>query len=119
MVACVSFHPDPSRTIIIRTKRALVDMIQQTRDKGFMIFRHAELVGWIVRWKQGVEKTMEFASAYETDVTDLHGPIWIFWVRLPQGMTECRILDCKLFSKDVVVSLGHLEPQGSCTTRCL
>jgi hypothetical protein len=101
MIAWVGSHTDPGRTIIIWTKRALVDMIGQTGDKGFMIFWHAELVGWIVCWQQSVKKTFEFAFAYETDVADLNGTIW-----LPQCMSECRILDCKSFTKDVVV--GHL-----------
>ena len=68
-------------------------------------------VGLIFCGKQGIEKTMEFATAYETDVTDLHGHIRVPWVWFPQSMSECRILDCKLFAKDVVV--GHLGPQGS------
>jgi hypothetical protein len=63
-------------------------MIQQGRDEGFIMFWYAELlVRWIVCWKQGVEKTMEFASAYETDIPDLHGPIWFPWAWLPQGMS--------------------------------
>ena len=37
-----------------------------------MIFWHAALVGWIVCWKQGVEKTMKFASAYGTNVANLY-----------------------------------------------
>jgi hypothetical protein len=82
-------------------------MIQQTWDKGFMIFWHASLVGWIVCWQQGIEKTVESAFANETDVADLHGPIRVPWFRLPQCMSERRILDCKLFTKDVVV--GHLR----------
>jgi hypothetical protein len=76
-----------------------------------MIFWHAELVRWVVCWQQGVEKTVEFACTYETDVADLHWPIWVPWVRLPQCMSERRILDCELFAKDVVV--GHLKPQES------
>jgi hypothetical protein len=86
-------------------------MIQQIGDKGFMIFWHAELVGGIVCWQQGVEKAMEFPPAYETDIADLHGPIWVPWIWLPQCMSERRILECKLVAKDVVV--GHLGPQGS------
>jgi hypothetical protein len=111
MIASISFHADPGRTVIIGTKRALVDMIQQTGDKGFMVFWHALLVGWIVCWQEGVEKTIEFACAYETDVAYLHWPVRVPWVRLPQCVSERRILDCKLFAKDVVV--GHLGPQGS------
>ena len=106
MNVLIGLHADPGRTIIIGTKRALVDMIQQAGDKWFMVFWHTELVGWIVCWQQGVEKTVEFASAYETNVTELHGPIRVPRVRLPQGMPKRRILDCKLIPKDVEV--GHL-----------
>jgi hypothetical protein len=79
MIARVSFHADPGRTINIKTKRALIDMIQQTGDQEFMIFRHAELVGCIICWKQSVEETVELASAYETD---LYGSIGIPWIWL-------------------------------------
>jgi hypothetical protein len=37
-----------------------------------MIFWYARVVGWMVRRKKGIEKSMESASAYETDVTNLH-----------------------------------------------
>ena len=80
-----------------------------------MIFWHASLVGWMVCRKQGVEKTVEFASAYETDVADLHGPIWSLWSWLPQGMSIRRILDGKLFAEDVVVCHreSSLTPVGA------
>jgi hypothetical protein len=76
-----------------------------------MIFWYAELVGWIVCWKQGIEKTMEFASPYETDVADLHRPIRVPWTWFPQSMSIRRIFDGKLFAKDVVV--GHWRLQES------
>jgi hypothetical protein len=37
-----------------------------------MVFWYAGLVGWMVRRKEGIEKAMESASAYETDVANLH-----------------------------------------------
>ena len=77
-----------------------------------MIFRYSKLVGWMICWKQGVEKTMEFALAYETDVANLHGPIWVPWIRPPQGMSVRRILDGKLFAEDVIVGHRDHEPQG-------
>jgi hypothetical protein len=101
MIAWVSFHADSGQTMIIGTKRALIDTIQQTGDQWFIIFRHAELVGWIICWKQSVEETVEFAPAYETDITDLYGLIRIPWIWLPQ----------ELFAEDVV--MGHLGPRGS------
>ena len=107
MIAWVRLYADPSGTVIIAIKRINVEMIQQVGYEGLMIFWHAEFVGWIVRGKQGVEKTMEIASAYEADIANLHGPIWILWTWPPQGMSVRRILDCKLFAEDLVV--GHRD----------
>jgi hypothetical protein len=45
-------------------------MIRRAGGKRFVTFWHAELVGWIAFRQQGVEKSVEFASAYETDVAD-------------------------------------------------
>jgi hypothetical protein len=70
-----------------------------------MIFWHAELVGWVVCWEEGVEKTMEIASAYKTDIAYLNRPIWVPWTRPPQSMSIRRILAYKLFAEYVVV--GH------------
>jgi len=70
-----------------------------------MAFWYARPVGWMVRRKKSVEKSVEFASAYETDVSNLDGAAQPRWTWLPQGMTVCRILDCKLSTtKDIVVS---------------
>jgi hypothetical protein len=107
MIARVRLYADPGRTVIIAIKRIYVEMIQQVGDEGLMILWHAEFVGWIVCGKQGVEKTMEIASAYETDIANLHGPIRVLWTWPPQGMSVRRILDCKLFAKDLVV--GHRD----------
>jgi hypothetical protein len=85
-------------------------MIQHVGGKGFMMFWHAEPMGWIICWKQGIEKTMEIASAYKTDIAYLHGPIWIAWIWPPQGMSVRRVLDCKLFAEDVIV--GHRDCDG-------
>ncbi len=111
MIAWVRLHVDPGRTIMIASKRTSVKMIRQVGDEGLMVFWHAALVGWIVCWKQGVEKTMEFASAYETNVADLHRLIRVPWTRLPQGMSIQGILDGKLFAEDVAV--GHQRSQKS------
>jgi hypothetical protein len=77
-----------------------------------MIFWHSSLMGWMVCWQQGVEKTVEFASAYEADIADLHRPVGVPWTRSPQGMSARRILDCKLFAEDVVVSHRDCKGQG-------
>jgi hypothetical protein len=105
MITWVRLHADPCRTVIILTKKPCVEMIRQGGDERFMTFWHTSLVGWIVRWKQGVEKTMKISSAYETDVANLHGPICYPWTWLPQSMSVRRIQNCKLFTVDVVV--GH------------
>jgi hypothetical protein len=105
MILLFSFHADPGRTVIIATKKPRVEMIQQGGYKRFMIFWNTSFMGWIICWKQGIEKTMEFASEYEPDVTDSHGPIWFPWTWLPKGVSVRRILDGELFAKDVVV--GH------------
>ena len=64
-----------------------------------MIFWHAVLVGWIVFWKQGVEKTIESAFAYETNVANLHRLIWVTWTWLPQSMSVLWIFDGQLFAE--------------------
>jgi len=40
-----------------------------------MVFWYAGLVGWMVCRKEGIEKSVESASAYETDVANLHEAI--------------------------------------------
>jgi hypothetical protein len=111
MIAWVRLHADPGRTEIILTEKPGVKMIWRCGNEGLMIFWHASLVGWIVCWKQSVEKTMKFSSAYEANVSDLYGPIWYLWTWLPQGVSVRRILDCKLVAEDVVV--GHWVSQES------
>ena len=54
---------------------------------------------------------MEFASAYETDVANLHGSIRVPWGRHPQCMSVRRIFDRELIAEDIVFS--HLDhPKG-------
>ena len=112
MMAWVTFHADPVRTIIIGIKKTFVKMLRPVGDEWFMILWHATLlVGWIVCWKQGVEKTMEFAFAYETNVANLHRLFWVPWAWLPQSMSVRRICDGKLFAENLVV--GHRRSQES------
>ena len=94
-----------------RTERSIDNMIGQFGDKWFMIFWYAELVGWMVRGKKSIEKAMISAFTYETNIADLHGTIQPRWTRFPQGMTVCRVLDCELSTKDVVV--GHWQRRKS------
>jgi hypothetical protein len=62
-------------------------------------------VGLIFCGTQSIEKTMEFAIAYETDIAYFYGPIRFPWAWLPERMSVRRIFDCKLLAKNVVV--GH------------
>jgi hypothetical protein len=113
MISWVRLYTDPGRTVIIAIKRILVEMIRQFGDEGLMMFRDAELVRWMVCWKQGIEETMEVASTYETDIANLHGPFWIPRSWPPQGMSIRRILDCKLFAEDVEVCHRDRKSQGN------
>jgi hypothetical protein len=109
VIAGIGLHADPGRTIIIAVKRIRVEMIRQGGGEGLMMFWHAELLGWIICWKQGIEKTMEIAFAYETDIANLNASIWVPWTWPPQGMSVRRVLDCKLFAEDVKVSHRGLQ----------
>ena len=81
----LNLNLDSGRTVIIGTKRTCGEVIRQGGggDEGFMIFWHSQFLGWIVCWKHGAEKTVESALEYETNVADLHGPIWICWSWIP------------------------------------
>jgi hypothetical protein len=95
---------------MVATKRTVADMtILQIGDKSFIILWHAKVLRFIVCGKEGVEKAVEFAHAYETDVADFHGPSRVIWTWVPQGMSVGRIPDSKLFSKDVVVSHWSMQ----------
>ena len=84
MISRVRLYADTGRAVIITIERVRVKMtIQQVENKRLMIFWHAELVGWIVCWKQGIEKTMEIASTDEADIANLHGPIRVPWTWPP------------------------------------
>jgi len=103
---------NPGRTIMVASERTSIKMIRQVGDEWFMIFWHAAFVGWIVFWKQGVEKSMEFASAYETNVANLHRLIRVPWTWLPQGMSVQRIFDGKLFAENIAVGHRDRKSQG-------
>ena len=117
MIAWVRFHADPARTIMIAIKRTTVKMIRQVGDERFIIFWHAALVGWIVCWKQGVEKAMEFAIAYKTNVANLHRFIREPWFWLPQGMSVQRIFDGKLLAENIAVGHGGSQEPRRTTRR--
>lgn len=77
--------------MIIGTKRALIDTVQQSRDQWFIIFRHTELVGWIICWEQSVEETVEFAPAYETDITTYMGLSGFLGFGMPRAVCAALI----------------------------
>ena len=112
MIARVMLHANPGRTIMVASKRTSVKMIRQVGFEWFMIFWHTAFMGWVVLWKQGVEKTMEFASAYETNVANLHGLIRVPWTWLPQGMSVQRIFDGELFAENIAVGHRDRKSQG-------
>jgi hypothetical protein len=86
-------------------------MIRKVGNEWFMIVWHATFMGWIVFWKQDVEKTMEFAFAHETNVTNLHRLIRVPWTWLPQSKSIRGIFDGKLFAK--YIEVGHRRSQES------
>ena len=69
-----------------RTERPADNMIGQFGDKWFMVFWYAGLVGWMVSRKKSIEKAVESAFAYETDVANIDGAIEPRWTGLPQSM---------------------------------
>jgi hypothetical protein len=76
------------------TESAMDNMIGQLGDKRFMIFRYTKRVGWMIRRKECVEKTVESAFAYETDVANLHGTIRPRRTGFPQSVSVRRIFVC-------------------------
>jgi len=67
----------------------------------------------MVRGKKCVEKSVEPASAYETDASNLDGATQPRWTWFPQGMTVRRILDCKLSTNhDVFCATKHIVVKG-------
>jgi hypothetical protein len=101
-------HADSGRTVMVGTKRTVVDMIRKIGEKLFVILWH---VGLSFCGTQSIEKTVKSATAYKTDIANFHRPVRFPWAWLPQSMSIRRILDCKLFAKNVVV--GHWGLQGS------
>jgi hypothetical protein len=76
-----------------------------------MILRYAELmVGRVVLGEKSIEKPVKLALTYETDIANLHASVPCPWSGLPQGMSARRILDRKLFTKNIV--MGHWGLRG-------
>ena len=69
------------------TECAADDMIGQFGDKRFMMFWYTRHVGWMTGRKKGIEKAVESAFTYETDVANLDRTIQLRWTGLPQSMT--------------------------------
>jgi hypothetical protein len=116
MISWVTLYANLIRTVIIAINRFLVEMIQPIGDERFMIFWHPALLEWVVCWKESVEETMEIASAYKTNIANLHWLIWVTWTWPPQGMSVRGIFDCKLFAEDLVVGHWDRRSQGNLST---
>ena len=69
------------------TQLAVDDMIGQFGDKWFVVFWYAKFVGWMIGRKKSIEKAVESAFAYETDVANLNRAMLSRWPGLPQSMT--------------------------------
>lgn len=50
-------------------------MIGHAGLKYLMMLWYTEVVGWVVSGKKSIEKPVELALTYETDVTNLHGAL--------------------------------------------
>jgi hypothetical protein len=91
-----------------RLEGANVDMLRWVGDEGHMVLWHTEpAMGWMVCWEQSIEKTVEFAFAYVTDVANLNRAIQPPRAWFPQSMTIRGILNRKLFAEYVIV--GHTD----------
>ena len=82
---------------------ATKNVIGQAGYKWFVILWYAGLVGRMVCGKEGIEKSVESALAYEADIADFHGTRQPRRTGLPQSMSVRRILDREPPSEDVVV----------------
>jgi hypothetical protein len=69
------------------TECAADDMTGQFGNKWFMMFWYTRHVGWMIGRKKSIEKAVESAFTYETDVANLDGAIQPRWAGLPQSMT--------------------------------
>jgi hypothetical protein len=88
-------------------ENAFVYMVGDSWDEWVMEFWYAEPeIRWVTFGMQSIEQTEEFAIAYATDVTNVHGS----W--LPYGMPEIGVCDRKLFTIDVAVG-GHWRLEGT------
>jgi hypothetical protein len=76
-------------------------------DKLFVVIWY--IVRLLVLRTQGIEKTVEFSHAYETNVADFHYCIWFPWTWVPQGMSTRRKRKSQLFAKVVVFGHRHCE----------
>ncbi len=92
---------------MVGTVRAGSDVVFHAGYKSFVLLRNTiDLMGSIFRVKQNIEETMEFPFPNETDIANLDGEIST-WTWIPERVSEGRILDGKMVTKDVVVVVGH------------
>jgi hypothetical protein len=69
-------HVDSGRAVMPRIERTLGEMVRRPRDKLFITFWH---IGLLALGTQGVEKTVEFAPAHESNIANFHRPIRRLW----------------------------------------
>ena len=103
---------DPRRTVMAGAEYARKNVIGQAGYKWLVIFWYAGPVGRMVCGKEGIEKSVEPALAYEADIADFHGTRQPRRIGLPQSMSVRRILVRKPPSKDVEVCHWPWEGKG-------
>ena len=91
---------------------ATKNVIRQAGVKWLVILWYTELVGWMVCGKEGIEKSVESALAYEANIADFHGTRQPRRTGFPQSMSIRRVLRRKPPSKDVVVCHWSWEGWG-------
>ena len=92
---------------MVLLESAFVYMVGDYWDEWIMVFWYAEPeIRRMTFGTQSIEQTEEFAIAYATDVTNVHGR----W--LPYGMPELGVCCRKLFAIAVAVG-GHWRLEGT------
>ena len=82
-------------------------MILLVELKRFIILWDTEKLRWVVPGEKNIEYVEKTVHEHETDVTNLSGRE-IYWrLRLPQGMPETWMCDCKLVTKRFEIAESH------------
>lgn len=99
---------------MIGTKRASDNVTSHAGSKLFVLLWNTKgSMGWIIWAEQNIEKPVESPFPNETDVASGHGGISTARTWLPKCVSKCRILDCEVVAKNVVVGhCGGAEIEG-------